>query len=88
MSVLTSSTRLRALDQLPRQLARRGGLARALQAGKQDDRRRLHAQVEARVRCPPMSATSSSWITPTSAWPGVRLPTDLGAQGLGLHVRR
>ena len=81
-SVLTSSTRfLRCSRSASARACRGGRLARALQAREQHDHRRLRAQLEAAARLP-MSATSSSWMIPMKAWPGVRLAAHLGAERL------
>jgi hypothetical protein len=69
-----------ALLQQRASLADAGGLARALQAGHQNDRRRLRGEVQPSL-ARPSGWTSSSLTILISTWPGVRLFMTSGAQG-------
>ena len=71
-----------------RELAAGGGLARALQAGHQDHRRRLRREVERRVRLAHRARRARGARRRPAPGPGVRLPTTSCAERLVPHARR
>ena len=71
--------------QVARQLGAGRRLARALEAGHEDDRRRARREGESRP-APPISAVSSSLTILTTCWPGLRWPITSSARQRSLTV--